>query len=107
MLFCQVFHSKIPRQVECLVGWFLGIALVVSAVYSVYTSYKEDSRSFNKAENIIYGTFRPFVWGLALAGLSMRVTRVMEVSVSHVFQSSKMQRCLSHFSNNQINLRIY
>ena len=67
MLFCQVFHSKIPRQVECLVGWFLGIALVVSAVYSVYTSYKEDSRPLNKAENIIYGTLSRVVWGLALA----------------------------------------
>ena len=40
-------------------------------------------------------------------GLSMRVTRVMEVSVSHVFQSSKMSRCLSHFSDNQMILRIY
>ncbi|CAH3041576.1 unnamed protein product, partial [Pocillopora meandrina] len=60
-------RCKIPRQVECLVSWFLGIALVVSAVYGVYTSYKEDGRPFNKAENIIYGTFRHFVWGLALA----------------------------------------
>ena len=67
MLFFHVFQSKIPRQVECLVGWFLSIALGVSAVYGVYTSYKEDGQPFNNAENIIYGTLSRFVWGLALA----------------------------------------
>ncbi|RMX51551.1 hypothetical protein pdam_00010333, partial [Pocillopora damicornis] len=52
--------SKIPRQVECLVGWFLSIALGVSDVY-------EDGRPLIKAENMIYGTFSRFVWGLTLA----------------------------------------
>lgn len=59
--------SKLPRRVECLVGWFLSIALGVSVVYGVYTYYKEDGRPFTRAENIIYGTFSRFVWGLALA----------------------------------------
>lgn len=59
--------SKLPRRVECLVGWFLSIALGVSVVYGVYTYYKEDGQPFTRAENIIYGTFSRFVWGLALA----------------------------------------
>ncbi|XP_022805680.1 O-acyltransferase like protein-like [Stylophora pistillata] len=59
--------SKLPRRVECLVGWFLSIALGVSVVYGVYTYYKEDGRPFTRAKNIIYGTFSRFVWGLALA----------------------------------------
>ena len=67
MLFRHVFQSKIPRQVECLVGWFLSISLGVSAVYGVYTFWKEDGRPLIKAENIIYGTFSRFVWGLTLA----------------------------------------
>lgn len=58
---------KVPRQVVCLVGWFLAIGLGVTTVYGVYTYYKAGGRPFNTAENIIYGTFSRFVWGLALA----------------------------------------
>ena len=36
-------------------------------MYGVYTFYKAGGRPFNTAENIIYGTFSRFVWGLALA----------------------------------------
>ncbi|KAJ7365133.1 hypothetical protein OS493_007782 [Desmophyllum pertusum] len=59
--------NKIPRQIFALVGWFLAIGLGVSSVYGVYTFYKKDGRPFNLAENVIYGTFSRFVWGLALA----------------------------------------
>ncbi|KAL9976327.1 hypothetical protein ACROYT_G013617 [Oculina patagonica] len=58
---------RVPRQAVCLVGWFLGIGHGVSSVYGVYTYYKEDGRPFTQAENVIYGTFSRFVWGLALA----------------------------------------
>lgn len=56
-----------PRKLVCLVGWVLAIGLGLSSVYGVYTFYKEGGRPFNKAENVIYGTFSRFVWGLALA----------------------------------------
>ena len=36
-------------------------------MYGVYTYYKAGGRPFNTAENVIYGTFSRFVWGLALA----------------------------------------
>lgn len=58
---------KVQRQVVCLVGWFLAIGLGVTSVYGVYTYYKAGGRPFNTAENVIYGTFSRFVWGLALA----------------------------------------
>lgn len=45
----------------------MGTALGVSIVYGIYTVTKEGGRPFNQAENIIYGTFSRFVWGLALA----------------------------------------
>jgi len=57
----------LPKQVVCLVGWFLGIGLGISVVYGIYTVTKEGGRPFNQAENIIYGTFSRFTWGLALA----------------------------------------
>ena len=66
LLLCS-FQYKVPRQVVCLVGWFLAIGLGVSSVYGVYTYYKEGGRPFTLAENIIYGTLSRFVWGLALA----------------------------------------
>ena len=66
-IFDDFFQYKVPRPVVCLLGWFLAVGLGLSSVYGVYTVYKEGGRPFNTAENIIYGTFSRFVWGLALA----------------------------------------
>lgn len=59
--------NKIPRQLVCLVGWFVGAGLGITVVYGIYTVNKKGGRPFNQAENIIYGTFSRFVWGLAVA----------------------------------------
>ncbi|XP_074618174.1 nose resistant to fluoxetine protein 6-like isoform X2 [Acropora palmata] len=59
--------NRIPRQIVCLVGWFVATALGVTVVYGIYTTTKEGGKPFNKAENIAYGTFSRFAWGLALA----------------------------------------
>ncbi|XP_068723266.1 nose resistant to fluoxetine protein 6-like [Montipora capricornis] len=58
---------KIPRQIVCLVGWFVAIGLGVTVVYGIYPSTKKGGTPFNKAENITYGSFSRFTWGLALA----------------------------------------
>ena len=60
-------QNKIPRQLVCLVGWFVGAGLGITVVYGIYTVNKKGGRPFNQAENIIYGTFSRFVWGLAVA----------------------------------------
>ncbi|KAK2548052.1 Nose resistant to fluoxetine protein 6 [Acropora cervicornis] len=49
--------NRIPRQIVCLVGWFVATALGVTVVYGIYTTTKEGGKPFNKAENIAYGTF--------------------------------------------------
>ena len=51
----------------CLVGWLVATGLGVTVVYGIYTVTKPGGTSFNKAENVTYGTFSRFVWGLALA----------------------------------------
>ncbi|XP_068723591.1 nose resistant to fluoxetine protein 6-like [Montipora capricornis] len=58
---------KIPRQIVCLVGWFVAIGLGVTVVYGIYPSTKKGGTPFNKADNITYGSFSRFTWGLALA----------------------------------------
>jgi len=57
----------LPKQSVCLVGWYVATGLGVSVVYGIYTVTKKGGRPFNQAENIIYGTFSRFTWGLALA----------------------------------------
>jgi len=59
--------KKLPKQSVCLVGWYVATGLGVSVVYGIYTVTKKGGRPFNQAENIIYGTFSRFTWGLALA----------------------------------------
>ncbi|XP_068725527.1 nose resistant to fluoxetine protein 6-like [Montipora capricornis] len=58
---------KIPRQIVCLIGWIVATALGVTVVYGIYNSTKKGGTPFNKAENITYGTFSRFTWGVALA----------------------------------------
>lgn len=50
-----------------LVGWCVAIALALSVVYGPYKSIKLPNVPFTKFENIMYGTFSRFAWGLALA----------------------------------------
>ena len=45
----------------------MGAGLGITVVYGIYTVNKKGGRPFNQAENIIYGTFSRFVWGLAVA----------------------------------------
>ncbi|XP_074616380.1 nose resistant to fluoxetine protein 6-like [Acropora palmata] len=58
---------KIRRQIVCVVGWLVATALGVLVVYGIYGETKKGGTQFNKAENIAYGTFSRFTWGLALA----------------------------------------
>ena len=60
-------QNKIPKQIVCLVGWLVATGLGLTVVYGIYTVTKPGGTSFNKAENVTYGTFSRFVWGLALA----------------------------------------
>ncbi|KAL9976510.1 hypothetical protein ACROYT_G013819 [Oculina patagonica] len=67
-----VFHlqkdsTKKPNWVIMLVGWCVAIALALSVVYGPYKSIKQPRVPFTKFENIMYGTFSRFAWGLALA----------------------------------------
>ena len=50
-----------------MVGWLVATALGVLVVYGIYGETKKGGTQFNKAENITYGTFSRFTWGLALA----------------------------------------
>ena len=54
-------------QVGQLIGWSAAIVLGLSTVYGQYKTLRKDGKPFTKAENIIYGTFSRFAWGLALA----------------------------------------
>lgn len=58
---------KIRKQIVCVVGWLVATALGVLVVYGIYGETKKGGTQFNKAENIAYGTFSRFTWGLALA----------------------------------------
>lgn len=50
-------------------GWCVAIILAVTVVYGPYKSVKIPNVPFTKFENIMYGTFSRFAWGLALAWL--------------------------------------
>ena len=50
-----------------IAGWCVAIVLGVSSVYGEYKVAREGGEPFTKAENIMYGTFSRFSWGLALA----------------------------------------
>jgi len=50
-------------------GWCVAIILAVTVVYGPYKSIKIPNVPFTKFENIMYGTFSRFAWGLALAWL--------------------------------------
>ena len=50
-----------------IAGWCVAIVLGVSSVYGEYKVVREGGEPFTKAENIMYGTFSRFSWGLALA----------------------------------------
>ena len=47
--------------------WCVAVALALAVVYGPYKSIKPPGVPFTKFENIMYGTFSRFAWGLALA----------------------------------------
>lgn len=50
-----------------LVGWCVAIFFALSVVYGPYRAFKKNPVPFTKFENVLYGTFSRFAWGLALA----------------------------------------
>lgn len=59
--------NKVPRQTVAVIGWCLATILGLTIVYGIYGATKHGGKPFNKTENILYGTFSRFTWGLSLA----------------------------------------
>lgn len=59
--------NLISLKILMVVGWCVAIILALSVVYGPYKSYKKNPVPFTKLENVMYGTFSRFAWGLALA----------------------------------------
>ena len=49
------------------VGWCVAVLLGLSTVYGEFKVFRKNGHEFNRAENVIYGTFSRFLWGLAMA----------------------------------------
>ena len=54
-------------KIVMLVGWCAAIFFALSVVYGPYRAFKKNPVPFTKFENVLYGTFSRFAWGLALA----------------------------------------
>ncbi|XP_032220153.2 nose resistant to fluoxetine protein 6 isoform X3 [Nematostella vectensis] len=60
--------TRVPGPVIMLCGWCLAIICAVAPLYGTYKTVKKDHPSpFNRAENVMYGTFMRFSWSLGLA----------------------------------------
>ena len=54
-------------QLKVLLGWCTAFACGLAVVYGVRKEFRKHSETFTRAENLFYGTFSRFVWGIALA----------------------------------------
>ena len=50
-----------------LVGWAVAAVVAMLLVYGPHKSVLPGAEPWNKAENILYGTFQRLLWGLVLA----------------------------------------
>lgn len=67
LLHLQKGSTRKPHWIVMLVGWCVAIFFALSVVYGPYRAFKKNPVPFTKFENVLYGTFSRFAWGLALA----------------------------------------
>ena len=59
--------SYIFSQITALLGWSVAAVLGMLLVYGPHKSVLPEAEEWNQAENVLYGTFHRFLWGLVLA----------------------------------------
>ena len=59
--------SYIFSQITALLGWSVAAVLGMLLVYGPHKSVLPEAEEWNKEENVLYGTFHRFLWGLVLA----------------------------------------
>ena len=53
-------------QMTTLLGWSAAAVLAMLLVYGPHKSILPGAEEWNEAENVLYGTFHRFLWGLVL-----------------------------------------
>ncbi|CAB3987618.1 Hypothetical predicted protein [Paramuricea clavata] len=58
--------TRPPSWMTTLLGWSAAAVLAMLLVYGPHKSILPGAEKWNKAENVLFGTFHRFLWGLVL-----------------------------------------
>eukprot|EP00794_Sanderia_malayensis_P019239 gene19239-21167_t len=55
------------KYILSMIGWIMALIVALLVTYGPYTAFETGGHPFSNVENILYGTFSRFAWGLCVA----------------------------------------
>ena len=62
-----IIFPRVLLKITTLLGWSVAAVVAMLLVYGPHKSILPGAEEWNEAENVLFGTFRRFLWGLVLA----------------------------------------